>query len=76
MNELINQDTRNRDAAARRPCLFPGRWHRSVRASALDDAHEDHDDGDDEQDVDEAAHGVGRDESKQPGDDEDEGEGV
>jgi hypothetical protein len=40
-------------------------------AAATDQAHQDHDDGNDQQDVDEAADGVGSDQAKQPQDDKD-----
>lgn len=38
-------------------------------AVALDQSHQNQDDGDDQQNVDETAHGVGRYQAKQPGDD-------
>jgi len=44
-------------------------------ASALDDAHQDHDHGHDQEEVDEATHGVGGDEAERPQDDEDDGDG-
>ena len=50
--------------------------NRSQRFLALDDADEDHDDGDDEQDVDESTDGVAGDHAEQPGDDEDQCECV
>lgn len=45
-------------------------------AAALNEAQEDHDDGDHEQDVNEAADGVAGHETEEPEDDEDDGEGV
>jgi hypothetical protein len=43
---------------------------RTLYAASTDQANQDHDDGDDQQDVDEAAHGIGGDQTKQPQKDE------
>ncbi|HEX4782348.1 MAG TPA: exosortase H-associated membrane protein [Usitatibacter sp.] len=49
---------------------------RSDRAASADDPHQQHDDGHDEQDVDEAAHGVRSDHSEQPQHKQDDDKGI
>jgi hypothetical protein len=49
---------------------------RSGSFPALEKLHQNHDDGHHEQDMDESAHGIGRNKSQQPGDDQDESDGV
>jgi hypothetical protein len=46
------------------------RMHLALDTSTADQAHQNHDDGNDQQDVDEAAHGVRRDQAKHPQDQE------
>ena len=51
-------------------------WSLVALAAALDEADQDHDDGDDQEDVDQSAHGVAAHKAKQPEDDEDNGDGI